>query len=211
MGQLDASGCINWTGAKGAAGHGVVRWRNKNWPAHRLALAWIEQRNSIEMYALHDCGNASCVNPKHIYWGTQKQNMADRKRHGTFLLGQQSPLARITEAQVIDAWNAYHLSDEPIMSIVERTGVPHGSLRAILAQSNWRSVTDRLTPKKTRKFKGEFGSAHWRSRLTENDVRALRARYDAGEKFTAIAAEVGMSKAAMWRILTRRSWKHIDG
>jgi HNH endonuclease len=34
--------------------------------------------------ALHSCGNGRCVNPQHIYWGTQKQNMADAKRHGTF-------------------------------------------------------------------------------------------------------------------------------
>lgn len=37
-----------------------------------------------DSYALHNCGNGhlGCVNPKHIYWGTQKQNFADSIRHG---------------------------------------------------------------------------------------------------------------------------------
>jgi hypothetical protein len=202
--------CWTWTAARSPHGHGVFHWDGRNWPAHRLALAWVERRCSVSLHALHDCGNAPCVNPAHVYWGTQKQNSADRKRHGTYFCGETHPNAILTNKLVTEVWNSYHLTDERIEDIVSRTGVKHGSVMAILSRSVWRHITDSLTPKKPRPFRGEFGSRHWRSWLTEDDVRSLRKRYDAGEKFSALAAEIGMAKAACWRICTRRAWKHLD-
>ncbi len=32
----------------------------------------------------HHCGNEKCSNPNHLYFGTQRENMDDAKRHGTF-------------------------------------------------------------------------------------------------------------------------------
>jgi len=35
----------------------------------------------------HNCGNQNCSNPKHLYWGTRKENIDDAKRHGTWKSG----------------------------------------------------------------------------------------------------------------------------
>ena len=32
----------------------------------------------------HRCGNERCINPEHLYLGTQKDNIEDAKRHGTY-------------------------------------------------------------------------------------------------------------------------------
>lgn len=41
----------------------------------------------------HNCGNGKCSNPKHLYWGTRKENIEDAKRHGTW----KSPWQRLVE------------------------------------------------------------------------------------------------------------------
>ncbi len=32
---------------------------------------------------LHACGNGKCSNPRHLYWGTQKENIHDAIEHGS--------------------------------------------------------------------------------------------------------------------------------
>lgn len=58
--------------------------------ADRLALALHtdgnlnRRRKGVKLQCCHECGNGDapifCVNPRHLYWGTQKQNEKDKKR-----------------------------------------------------------------------------------------------------------------------------------
>jgi hypothetical protein len=41
----------------------------------------------------HACNNGKCSNPKHLYWGTDKDNLIDSKLFGTW----QSPWQRMIE------------------------------------------------------------------------------------------------------------------
>lgn len=43
-----------------------------------------EMNGRIVNFALHRCDNAWCVNPAHIYDGTQQQNMDDRMKRGIY-------------------------------------------------------------------------------------------------------------------------------
>jgi hypothetical protein len=80
--------------------------------ADRLALALHtdgnlnRRRNGVKLQACHECGNGDdpiqCVNPTHLYWGTQKQNEADKKRKAARELAAalcQVPVRCITDSQ----------------------------------------------------------------------------------------------------------------
>lgn len=47
----------------------------------------------------HTCGVRSCVNPLHLRWTTQAQNLIDRHLHGTAPTGELGPGAKLTNAQ----------------------------------------------------------------------------------------------------------------
>jgi len=74
----EATGCWNWKGAKDADGYGVMMFRGKRQKVHRIAaFLWLGLDKSPELYALHRCDNPSCFNPKHLFLGTNTDNMLD--------------------------------------------------------------------------------------------------------------------------------------
>ena len=62
-------------------------------------------------------------------------------------------------------------------------------------------------PEKARR--GEFNGT---SKLTDEDVREIRRRAVMGKKgnMTALAREYGIVHTALWGIVTRKTWKHIE-
>lgn len=81
--QLDeATGCWNWRGAK-VFGYGVTSYQNRQVRAHRLAMhLWRRMDIRDPRAVLHRCDNPSCFNPKHLFLGTQLENIRDMVSKG---------------------------------------------------------------------------------------------------------------------------------
>lgn len=72
-------GCQIWTGAgKDKSGHGGVFHEGRSRGTHQVAFELTYGRVPDGLQVNHRCGVGSCVNPLHLYAGTQQQNMDDR-------------------------------------------------------------------------------------------------------------------------------------
>lgn len=75
--QPQPSGCLIWAGETDPAGYGKLKYCGKKHLAHRIA--WLLAHGAIpeDRHVLHVCDTPSCVNPKHLFLGTDRDNMRD--------------------------------------------------------------------------------------------------------------------------------------
>lgn len=77
--------CWNWTGFLDRYGYGKFKLNNKTFKAHRYSYQLTYGDFNESLHVLHHCDRPCCVNPNHLFLGTNKDNVADRtakKRHG---------------------------------------------------------------------------------------------------------------------------------
>lgn len=78
--------CWEWWGSKNSKGYGkTALGKYRRMYAHRLMMVkWYGMDPDDTHQVLHRCDNPSCVNPKHLYLGTNQENQQDsvnKKRH----------------------------------------------------------------------------------------------------------------------------------
>ena len=76
--------CWIWTGAVSSNGYGHIGIDGKMILAHRASYALKNGEIKKGLQVNHHCDNKLCVNPEHLYAGTQKQNIADCISRGRF-------------------------------------------------------------------------------------------------------------------------------
>jgi len=76
--------------------------------AHRFSLS-LKLKRPLEPgeWALHTCDTPLCMNPKHLFSGNAKKNVADMIRKKRNSKGARHYAARLTESQVIQIRKLY--------------------------------------------------------------------------------------------------------
>lgn len=103
-----ASGCVEWTGSTTTKyGYGNLTVEGKNEYAHRYAYRRACGSIPDGLFVLHRCDNPPCVNPEHLFLGTQIDNMQDCSQKGrvnTTIEARMNdhPQAKITEAIAVE-------------------------------------------------------------------------------------------------------------
>lgn len=74
--------CWVWVGALSGSGRPQIYWKGRLVQASWVALFLDGRPREGGFYALHSCDNPMCVNPRHLWWGSQKENIRDAKFKG---------------------------------------------------------------------------------------------------------------------------------
>lgn len=113
--------------------------------AHRVS--WKINRGAIPkgLYVLHKCDNPCCVNPKHLFLGTQLDNMRDMLSKGRSgprggVKGEDSSSSKVTANQVRDIRKIYARGNVSYEALGRRYDVAGVTIGQIVRRDTWKCV-----------------------------------------------------------------------
>jgi hypothetical protein len=78
-----ATGCWNWNGGRHSFGYGKIMIGRKTLNTHRVMFEVAYPDVSlVGLNVNHHCDNPSCINPAHLYAGSQRDNIQDQFKRG---------------------------------------------------------------------------------------------------------------------------------
>lgn len=89
--------CWNWQGATTATnkgkrpGYGVITVEGSHVYTHRFSFELHNGYIAPDLLVCHECDNGLCVNPKHLWQGTYKENYQDMHKKGRWKIEHKPP------------------------------------------------------------------------------------------------------------------------
>ena len=128
--------CWIWLACKDRLGYGRFRLNGKTEKAYRVS--WIVFSGPIHagMSVCHSCDNPSCVNPWHLFLGTQSENTKDRHEKGR----SRGPKGNLHGRRKISKDQADMIRSDPKMQkdIAKKYGITQAQVSKIKLGLSWK-------------------------------------------------------------------------
>lgn len=150
MGKVRKTGsCWLWTGPRLRNGYGQIRLpRGKGTTAHRAS--WMVHCGDIPngLSVLHRCDVRLCVNPDHLFLGTQQENMTDMVQKGRQgkPRGERCGSSKLNDKAVASIRKDYATGRFTMFELADRYGVVFGTIWQIVRLKTWRHLHENTDP-----------------------------------------------------------------
>ena len=134
--RIPESGCWIWMSTIEKSGYGRVCSGKKPFYAHRVSYEQKHGPIPSGMMALHHCDVRCCVNPDHIFVGTQQNNMTDKVSKNRQARGIKHGNAKLTEDQVREIKS----SSETSIKLAAKFNYSSSMIRAIKNGYSWKHL-----------------------------------------------------------------------
>lgn len=129
--------CWNWIGGCDWDGYGYFTIQHKSIRAHRYS--WILHKGKIPngFNVCHHCDNPSCVNPDHLFLGTNYENSMDMVKKKRHVHGIKQPTHKLTEEQVREI----KFGNEPHKIYMDKFNITNTMVCYIQKGLSWKHIT----------------------------------------------------------------------
>lgn len=134
--KKDPFGCWEWQAAKHPKGYGNFSLDGRVTGSHRAAFRLYVGEIPEGMCVCHRCDNPGCVNPSHLFLGTNTENTHDRDNKGRGSYGEKRPNAKLTEQKVNEIKGKW-LGGETMTGIGKEYGVSRQTISTIIHCKKW--------------------------------------------------------------------------
>ena len=139
--------CWGWSAAKSDDGYGWIRLSQIEGMAHAHRVSWKLHFRKIPrgLYVLHHCDNTECTNPKHLFLGTQIDNMADMTKKGRRIghggsKGEANHSSKLNDQKVREIRALYATGKFSHEQIAKKYGMTASPICAVIRRKSWKHV-----------------------------------------------------------------------
>lgn len=131
--------CWLWTGFK-PLGYGQIYSDGKRYGAHRFSFLLTHGHISGGMNICHHCDNPACVNPEHLFEGTDKDNSQDALKKGRLYIAknEQHKRSKLTWDNVNEIRRLHNLGTSK-GEIGLKFGLTKQNVMSIVNNKTWKS------------------------------------------------------------------------
>lgn len=129
--------CWEWKGYLMPNGYGQLKVKQKNVYAHRYSYELHYGRIPDNLLVCHKCDNRKCVNPRHLFLGTQKDNVHDMDRKGRRVVKPGTQKITRKDAENI---RLLHREGVHVDILAEKYGLKPCTIRNIIAYRLWKNT-----------------------------------------------------------------------
>jgi hypothetical protein len=131
------SGCWLWCASSDPFGYGRLYGKGETtYKAHRVSWEIYNGPIPEGLFVLHKCDVASCVNPRHLYCGTNQDNTNDCCKKKRQAYGERQPGAKLTDAKII----AIRKDPRPQREIATSYGVHQSAIWLVKNGKAWKHL-----------------------------------------------------------------------
>jgi HNH endonuclease len=131
--------CWPWTGNLSHNGYGQLRGETRNSTVRASHISYeLHYGTPVPkgLSCLHHCDNPKCVNPIHLFTGTQADNIADKMKKDRGAYGVKHGRAKLSPIK-IKAAKLYRENGWSWRKIADRFNVSAGAVRHALIGMTW--------------------------------------------------------------------------
>lgn len=133
------TGCWEWQRGLFSTGYGQISVKGVGRLAHIVSYETFVGSIPDGLFVLHKCDNPICINPEHLFLGTNQDNMTDMVNKGRSARGERNRHAKLTVDQVLEIKQRL-LNGEDTIKISEDYPVTERTIKFIQEGKSWKHI-----------------------------------------------------------------------